>query len=237
MKFVSLVLALMLINISGTLAQTQPPPEQTQPSVESPPTTTEQKEAAKPAPVMGTQTAIFAGGCFWCMESEFESQAGVSAVTSGYAGGEAETPPTYEEVSTGTTGFKEAVAVTYDPSIVTYQQLIDIFWSNVDPFDEKGQFCDKGAQYVAAIFVSSPEEDKLAHASLASVEAKFGRKVATQILPQTTFYEAEDHHQDYYKTNAERYESYRTGCGRDSTLERIWGPKPKALKAAPPAAQ
>ena len=173
-------------------------------------------------------TAIFAGGCFWCMESEFQDLKGVSDVVSGYAGGpKTENPagPSYEEVSTGQTGFRESISVTYDPKIVTYQQLLDIFWSNVDPFDDKGQFCDKGTQYVAAIFVKTPAEKAAAEKSLSDVEKKFGKKVATQILPETTFYKAEAHHQDFYKTNAIHYKLYRSGCGRDSKLDELWGDK------------
>lgn len=167
--------------------------------------------------------AIFAGGCFWCMESEFEDLKGVSGVTSGYAGGaKREKAPTYEEVSRGNSGFLEAVSVTYDPSVVTYQRLLEIFWRNVDPFDEKGQFCDKGSQYVAAIFYGSSEEEKLARASLKKIEDKFKQKVATKILPKTTFYMAEEHHQDYAKNNQMRYNLYKNGCGRENTLKEIW---------------
>jgi peptide-methionine (S)-S-oxide reductase len=169
----------------------------------------------------GSKTAIFAGGCFWCMESEYEDLKGVSDVVSGYAGPKRDTPPTYEEVGTGQSGYVEAVSVTYDPAVVTYAQLLDIFWSNVDPFDDKGQFCDKGSQYVAAIFAGSPEEEKLAQDSLKKVEEKFGQTVATQIHPAEAFYPAEDYHQDYYKTNSLRYKLYRNGCGRDGRLEDI----------------
>jgi peptide-methionine (S)-S-oxide reductase len=176
----------------------------------------------KPVPVSTDAIAIFAGGCFWCMESEFEDLRGVSDVTSGYAGGEGK-KPTYEQVSSGTSGFVEAVAVTYDPAKVTYQQLLDIFWSNVDPFDAEGQFCDKGSQYVAAIFFSTKQEDILAQSSLMKIEKETGRKVATKILPQTTFYEAEDYHQDYSTRNTTRYNRYKKGCGRDDRLKEIWG--------------
>ena len=170
-----------------------------------------------------TVQAAFAGGCFWCMESEFESEAGVSSVVSGYAGGPKRdaSPPTYEEVSGGQSGFIESVRVTYDPAKVSYQRLLDIFWRNVDPFDEKGQFCDKGSQYAAAVFYGSPEEEKMARESLARTEKKYGEKVATKILPVTTFYEAEAYHQDYYKTNAVRYKLYKKGCGRDARLEEL----------------
>ena len=168
-------------------------------------------------------TAIVAGGGFWCMESEFSHKEGIVDVISGFAGNGEDGPPTYDEVATGLTGFKEAISVTYDPSVVTYQQLLDIFWSNVDPFDDKGQFCDKGAQYQAAIFYSAPEERAMAEASLKTVEEKFKKKIATQILPQVSFFEAEDYHQDYAEKNKEYYERYKKGCGRTQTLEDIWG--------------
>lgn len=166
------------------------------------------------------KSAIFAGGCFWCMESEFESAKGVSDVTSGYAGGDGPAP-TYEEVSRGDSGFIEAVKVTYDPAVVSYERLLDIFWSNVDPFDDKGQFCDKGAQYAAAIFTGDDHEKTLAEKSLKQVEEKYGRDVATRILPRGSFYAAEDHHQDYYKKNAVRYKLYKSGCGRDARLKEL----------------
>lgn len=168
------------------------------------------------------KTAIFAGGCFWCMESEFSGQKGVTDVMSGYAGGEGDAP-TYEEVSSGQTGFRESILVTYDPGVVSYQTLLDIFWSNVDPFDDKGQFCDKGAQYLAAIFVGDEAEQALAAESVKKVEEKFQQKVATQILPKTSFYPAEEYHQDFYLKNTDHYKRYRKGCGRDETLKGIWG--------------
>ncbi len=184
------------------------------------------KAQGAPVPVSTDDIAMFAGGCFWCMESEFEDLPGVSDVTSGYAGEgdiKHEKPPTYEEVSRGDSGFLEAVSVSYDPSAVSYKKLLEIFWSNVDPFDEKGQFCDKGSQYVAAIFVKTPEEEKAARASIREIEKKFKRKVATKILPQRAFYEAEDYHQDYATRNTLRYKMYRRGCGRDNRLDEIWG--------------
>ncbi|PZQ47417.1 MAG: peptide-methionine (S)-S-oxide reductase [Micavibrio aeruginosavorus] len=169
------------------------------------------------------KTAIFAGGCFWCMEAEFSHHKGISDVTSGYAGGPAGKAPTYEDVSSGMSGFNEAISVTYDPAIVTYAQLLDIFWSNVDPFDDKGQFCDKGSQYVAAIFYGTPDEEKQALTSLKKIEEKFKEKVATQIEPRTTFFPAEEHHQDYSEKNSVRYNLYKNGCGRPKALEKIWG--------------
>ena len=180
-----------------------------------------QMAAAQPVPVSTDAVAIFAGGCFWCMESEFQDLKGVSDVTSGYAG-EGE-KPTYEQVSRGDTGFKEAVAITYNPSVVTYKQLLDIFWSNVDPFDDKGQFCDKGTQYQAAIYFATKKEDILARSSLLRVEEKFKKKVATQILPMPNFFPAEDYHQDFYEKNKDHYERYKKGCRREQTLEDIWG--------------
>ncbi len=176
--------------------------------------------AAAPVSPPAGNIAVFAGGCFWCMESEFEDLKGIFGVVSGYTGGEG-ARPTYEQVSTGNTGFIESVAVTYDPAVVTYQQLLDIFWSNVDPFDAEGQFCDKGSQYVAAIFTNTPEEETLAKASLAKIEEKAGKKVATKILPRTTFYEAEEHHQDYADKNKVRYSLYRKNCGRDARLKEL----------------
>ena len=167
-------------------------------------------------------TATFAGGCFWCMEAEFSHKDGVTDVVSGFAG-EGDTAPSYDDVGTGKTGFKEAVHVTYNPTVVTYQQLLDIFWSNVDPFDDKGQFCDKGTQYQAAIYYATPEEKKLAEDSLKAVEGKFKKKVATQILPHAKFYPAEDYHQDFYEKNKDHYQRYKKGCRRDQTLEDIWG--------------
>lgn len=172
--------------------------------------------------VARADTAVFAGGCFWCMEAEFSHKDGVTDVVSGFAG-KGDVAPSYEQVGTGETGFKEAVSVTYDPKIVSYQQLLDIFWSNVDPFDENGQFCDKGAQYQAAIFYTTPEEKVLAEGSLKKVEGKFKKKVATQIMPHANFYPAEDYHQDFYEKNKDHYQRYRKGCGRDETLEDIWG--------------
>lgn len=166
-----------------------------------------------------TKTAIFAGGCFWCMESEFEGKNGVVDVVSGFAGAGAK--PTYEDVSKGGTGFKEAIKVTYDPTLVAYDELLSIFWSNVDPFDDKGQFCDKGDQYRAAIFYNTKVEQKAANDSLAVIEKKFNQKVATLIEPATNFYEAEDYHQNYYKTNSLKYKFYRGRCGRDDRLEEL----------------
>ena len=166
------------------------------------------------------EKAIFAGGCFWCMEAEFKHEAGVTEVVSGYTGGTVANP-TYEEVSSGTTGHVEAVQVTYDTEKTSYQKMLDIFWSNVDPTDDKGQFCDKGSQYRAGIFTDGDAQKKLAEASKKKVEARIGTSIATAIRPATAFYPAEAHHQGYAEKNALHYKMYRIGCGRDRRLEEL----------------
>ena len=169
--------------------------------------------------------AIFAGGCFWCMESDFEKLEGVTDVISGFTGGTLENP-TY---SGNHTGHYEAVEITYDPKKVTYQGLLEHFWVNIDPFDDRGQFCDKGFSYLSAIFVADEKERELAELSKQSVITQFpNQKVVTPILPTTIFYPIkgnESYHQDYYKNNAVRYKLYRWNCGRDQRLKEIWGDK------------
>ena len=165
--------------------------------------------------------ATFAGGCFWCMEPPFEKLEGVVSVVSGYTGG-AMAKPTYEEVSAGGTGHREAVEVTYDPKKITYGQLLDVFWRNVDPTDASGQFCDKGESYLSAIYWHDEEQRRLAELSLRNVKKRFS-SVATDVLPADPFYRAEEYHQDYYKKNPVRYRFYRAGCGRDARLKRLWG--------------
>lgn len=166
--------------------------------------------------------AIFAGGCFWCVESAFEAVPGVQSVVSGYTGGP-EKNPTYEQVSSGATGHYEAVKVTFDPAKVTYAKLLEVFWHNVDPTQADGQFCDRGRQYRSAIFPLDDAQRKAAEASKASVEKRLGKRVATQILKAGPFWEAEAYHQDFYKKDPARYQSYRLGCGRDRRLQTIWG--------------
>ncbi len=167
--------------------------------------------------------AIFAGGCFWCVEKDFESLEGVSEAVSGFIGGTAPNP-TYRGDHTG---HYEAVEITYDPAIVSYQQLLNHFWVNHDPFDARGQFCDKGSEYLAAIFVSNEKERELAELSKKRVVEQFpDQTVVTPILDATTFYPIkgnEIHHQDFYKKNPVRYNTYRWGCGRDKRLKAIWG--------------
>ncbi len=170
-------------------------------------------------------TAVLAGGCFWCMESDFEKLPGVSDVVSGFSGG-THPDPTYRGAHDG---HYEAVLITYDPAVVDYQGILDHFWVNHDPFDARGQFCDKGHSYLAAIFVANDEERALAEKSKQQVIEMFpGQKVITPILPSATFFPIkgkEEGHQDYYKKNPIRYKLYRHGCGRDDRLKDVWGDK------------
>lgn len=170
-----------------------------------------------------TEKATFAGGCFWCMESPFEKVKGVREVISGYTGGRKENP-TYEEVSAGATGHLEAVQITYEPEKVSYQELLDIFWRQIDPTDSGGQFVDRGKQYRPAIFYHTPEQKALAEKSRDDLQrsGRYKKPVSTEILPVEKFYPAEDYHQDYYKKNPVRYKFYRYNSGRDQFLKKIW---------------
>ena len=173
-------------------------------------------------PTAAADTAIFAGGCFWCMEPPFEKLDGVFSVTSGFAGGT--TPdPTYKEVSSGTTDYEEAVQVIYDPEVVSFETLVEVFWHNIDPFAVNRQFCDRVTQYRSVLFYRNAEQQAVAEASYATLDARFDEDIATTIEPATDFYAAEAYHQDFYRTNPDRYYSYRKGCGRDARLEAIWG--------------
>ncbi len=169
--------------------------------------------------------AYLAGGCFWCMEADFEKLEGVTDVISGFTGGTLENP-TYNG---NHEGHYEAVEITYDPEVVSYKEILTHFWTHIDPFDDRGQFCDKGPSYLSAIFVSNETERKLAEESKALVVKRFpDQKVVTPILDTATFYPIqgeESYHQDYYKTNPVRYQYYRWSCGRDQRLEAIWGEK------------
>lgn len=170
-------------------------------------------------------TAIFAGGCFWCMEPPFDELDGVTATISGYTGGRTRNP-SYEEVSSGGTGHAEAVRVRYDPARVTYRELLDVFWHNVDPVDSGGQFCDRGDQYRSAIFYSDEKQKTLALKSRSRAAEEAGLeegKIATEIVPAQSFYPAEEYHQDYYMKNPVRYHFYRFSCGRDGRLNDVWG--------------
>jgi peptide-methionine (S)-S-oxide reductase len=181
------------------------------------------KAAAEGKPALSKAT--FAGGCFWCMESDFEKVPGVVSVTSGYTGGKVKNP-SYEEVSSGGTGHVEAIEIAFDPGKITYEKLVAIFWSNIDPLDEAGQFCDHGEQYHTVIFVHDDAQKRAAEESKKAVEQKLKAKVATLIATAGPFYPAEEHHQKYSDKNPVRYGLYRNGCGRDRKLEQIWGAAP-----------
>lgn len=179
------------------------------------------------------KTATFAGGCFWCVESDFEKVDGVVEAVSGYTGGQ-QPNPTYEEVSAGGTGHAEAVQVTYDPAKITYKELLDVFWRHVDPTDGGGQFVDRGSQYRTAIFYHDEEQKRIAEESKAQLEksGRFSEPVVTEIVPLTEFYPAEDYHQDYYTKNPLRYKLYRFGSGRDQFLNSTWGGEAKQASEA-----
>lgn len=168
--------------------------------------------------------AIFAGGCFWCMEKPFDELPGVLKTISGYTGGQLKNP-TYEQVSRGGTGHFEAIQITYDPTKVSYEQLLSIFWHNIDPTDERGQFCDKGLQYRSAIFFQNANQQKLAEQSKTRLESvkSFAEPIKTLLLPATEFFAAEAYHQNYYQKNPIRYNYYRLSCGRDERLNTLWG--------------
>jgi len=168
------------------------------------------------------EIAISAGGCFWCLEDVFDEMPGVKSAVSGYTGGHLENP-TYEQVTAGGTGHRESLQVTFDPSVISYERLLYFFWRNVDPFDDKGQFCDKGESYKAAIFYRNGDQKAKALASKVDIEAQLGQAVVTNILPASTFYPAEAYHQDYSSKNPLRYSFYKTSCGRDARLREIWG--------------
>ena len=170
------------------------------------------------------QKATFAGGCFWCMEPPFDELAGVVSTTSGYIGGHVERP-TYGEVSAGGTGHTEAVEVLYDPSTITYAQLLEVFWHNIDPVARNRQFCDSGSQYRSGIFFHDEEQERLARETKETLERseRFSDSIATEITQATAFYPAEEYHQDYYLKNPLRYKFYRYQCGRGKRLEQLWG--------------
>ncbi|MGZ8487243.1 MAG: peptide-methionine (S)-S-oxide reductase MsrA [Candidatus Binatia bacterium] len=169
-----------------------------------------------------TAKATFAGGCFWCMEPPFDELEGVISTTSGYISGKTKNP-TYEQVSTGTTGHTEALQVVYDPKKITYDKLLEVFWRNIDPLAANGQFCDLGSQYRSGIFYYDGNQKSAAEKSKKSIQARFKQPVATEITAATVFYPAEDYHQDYYKKNPVRYKLYSHGCGRAQRLEEVWG--------------
>ena len=167
-------------------------------------------------------TAVFAGGCFWCMEPPYEKLDGVFSVVSGFAGGT--TPnPTYNEVASGRTDYEEAVRVIYDPDVIDFETLVQVFWHNIDPLAENRQFCDRGPQYRSVLYYRNAEQQAIAEQSLETVRGLFDEPIATTVEPPGTFYAAEDYHQDFYRTNPDRYYSYREGCRRDARLQELWG--------------
>ncbi len=176
----------------------------------------------------GTQTAkaTFAGGCFWCMEPPYDELDGVIATISGYIGGTKKNP-TYEEVSSGSTGHAEAVQVTYDPKKISYEKLLDVFWRNIDPLTANAQFCDSGSQYRSAVFYHDETQKALAEKSKKTLQPHFKQPIVTEIVAASEFYPAEDYHQDYYKKNPIRYKIYRYGCGRDQRLNELWNSERK----------
>jgi peptide-methionine (S)-S-oxide reductase len=171
-----------------------------------------------------TAVATFAGGCFWCVEADFDKVEGVISTTSGYTGGKLANP-TYEDVGRGGTGHTEAVEIVYDPAKVSYEKLLDVFWHNHDPLAKNRQFCDRGDQYRPAIFYHNAEQRRLAEASKAAHQPRFKQPIQTEIAAAGPFYKAEEYHQDYYVKNPIRYKFYRYNCGRDARLEELWGTK------------
>ena len=181
---------------------------------------------AQPAPK--TETATFAGGCFWCTEADFDKVPGVISTTSGFIGGKVANP-SYQQVTTGTTGHTEAVEIVFDASKVTYQKLLDVFWRNHDPLAKDRQFCDRGDMYRPGIFFHSDEQRKLAEASKLQTQSRFApRMVQTEITKAGPFYKAEDYHQNFHEKNPVRYRVYRLNCGRDQRLEELWGKADKS---------
>jgi peptide-methionine (S)-S-oxide reductase len=181
------------------------------------------------APASGkTATATFAGGCFWCTEADFDKVPGVISTTSGYIGGK-QPKPTYESVSAGGTGHTEAVQVIYDPERVSYDKLVAYFWRTIDPTTKDRQFCDGGSQYRSGIFTHDDEQHRIATASKAALEKDkpFAESIVTEITRATTFFAAENYHQNYHQNNPVRYAYYRNGCGRDQRLQQLWGALPK----------
>ena len=178
--------------------------------------------------------ATFAGGCFWCMEPPFEKLPGVRSVTVGYTGGGTRNP-TYEEVSAGGTGHAESVQVVYDPSTVSYEKLLDVFWHNVDPLTRDAQFCDHGRQYRTAIFYHDATQKRLAEESKLALEAskRFDRPIVTEIVAAGEFWPAEEYHQRYHEKNPIRYRYYRWNCGRDRRLRELWGDAAPAMEEQP----
>ncbi len=177
---------------------------------------------AHSASAKDVQTAVFAGGCFWCVEKDFDQIDGVLKTTSGYTGGTTENP-TYKDVTKGGTGHYEAVYIEFDSDIVSYQTLVDAFWRSVDPTDAGGQFCDRGDSYRTAVFATTPQQAVTAQSSKDSAQQALGQSIVTPILMAGRFYEAEKYHQDYYQKSPIKYKFYRSRCGRDARVKQLWG--------------
>jgi peptide-methionine (S)-S-oxide reductase len=182
------------------------------------------QEAGAPKAGASEAVAIFAGGCFWCVEADFDHVKGVTGTVSGYIGGKVD-KPTYGQVTAGDTGHREAVRITFDPSKVTFAKLLDVFWHSVDPTDPQGQFCDQGFSYTTAIYATTGAQRALAQFSKDAIERSgaLGKPIKTEIVKAPTFWPAEDYHQDYYRKNPVRYRFYRWNCGRDARLKELWG--------------
>ena len=200
-------------------------------SADDPAATSTDTAAALDIDPANADTATFAGGCFWCMEPPFDKLDGVAATISGYAGGDVPNP-TYEEVSSGTTGHTEVVNVIYDSTKVGYETLLDVYWRNVDLLDDEGQFCDRGSSYRPAIFARSDRQARLAEASKEEVAGRFEQPVVVPVQRLNAFYPAEEYHQDFYEKEPARYKSYREGCRRDERLRALWGDEAGGLAVA-----
>ncbi len=228
-RLVAAIGSLLMFTAISACAQSSTPPAaarvtETKATAAEPAAQATRVKPAAAGPASRNAVAIFAGGCFWCMEPPFDKLAGVTSTTSGYTGGHVANP-TYEQVSAGGTGHAESVKVTYDPTKVSYSTLLNVYWHNIDPVAVNRQFCDGGDQYRSAIFPIGDEQKRLAEVSKKALQAsgRFDRPIATQIVAASAFYPAEGYHQDYYRTNPLRYKFYRASCGRDKRLEQVWG--------------
>ena len=208
----NMLATLALALVTGALA----------PACASAPSGADTRPAPLPLARPGEATATFAGGCFWCLETAFEGVPGIRSATSGYCGG-LEKHPTYEEVGSGRTGHAESVQIIFDPKVISYASVLERFWHNIDPFSAEGQFCDRGHQYRSAVFAHDDAQRGLALKTKAQIEARFGKKVVTEIVSYREFWPAEVYHQDFYRKEPEHYHAYREGCGRDRRLRELWG--------------